>query len=116
MSRCGENATSRLAAGGDRGLTVRPFKLGPLGDLNQVIVALVKTIRGMAAGYLDCQDGARICKGLGIMRACLETVTLERIEKVCANAGRGAQGIVWFCKVQLGAGLHGVQRARAQRR
>ena len=25
---------------------------------------------------------------------------------------RGAQGIVWFCKVQLGAELHGEQRAR----
>mgnify|MGYP006338052341 CR=1 FL=1 len=49
----------------------RPFKLGPLGTLNQVIVALGKTIRAMAAGTLDSQVGARICNGLGIMRACL---------------------------------------------
>jgi hypothetical protein len=34
----------------------------------------------MADGTLDSQVGARICNGLGIMRACLETATLERIE------------------------------------
>jgi hypothetical protein len=56
------------------------FSLGPLGNLNQVIKGLSKTIRAMADGTIDTQDGARICNGLGIMRACLETVTLERIE------------------------------------
>ncbi len=56
------------------------FKLGPLGNLNQVTQGLGKTIRAMADGSLDSQVGARICNGLGIMRACLETVTLERIE------------------------------------
>jgi hypothetical protein len=55
----------------------RKFKLGHLGSLNQVIVALGKTIRAMADGSLDSQVGARICNGLGIMRACLETQKLE---------------------------------------
>ena len=58
----------------------RPFKLGPLGNLNQVTRALGKTIRAMADGSVDSQVGARVCNGLGIMRACLETATLERIE------------------------------------
>jgi hypothetical protein len=58
----------------------RPFKLGPLGTLNQVIVALGKTIRAIADGTLDSQVGARICNGLGIMRACLETQKLEQLE------------------------------------
>jgi hypothetical protein len=56
------------------------FKLGPLGNLNQVTKGLAKTIRAMADGSLDSQIGARICNGLGIMRACLETATLERLE------------------------------------
>jgi hypothetical protein len=56
------------------------FKLGHLGNLNQVIVALGKTIRAMADGSLDSQVGARICNGLGIMRACLETQKLEQLE------------------------------------
>ena len=56
------------------------FKLGPLGNLNQVTKGLAKTIRAMADGSLDSQVGARICNGLGIMRACLETAALERIE------------------------------------
>jgi hypothetical protein len=59
----------------------RPFKLGPLGTLNQIIVALGKTIRAMADGTLDSQVGARICNGLGIMRACLETQKLEQLEE-----------------------------------
>jgi hypothetical protein len=58
----------------------RLFKLGPLGTLNQIIVALGKTIRAMADGTLDSQVGARICNGLGIMRACLETQKLEQLE------------------------------------
>jgi hypothetical protein len=51
----------------------RRFKLGPLG--NQ------KTIRAMADGTLDSQVGARICNGLGIMRACFETQKLEQLEE-----------------------------------
>ena len=47
----------------------RKFKLGPLGSLNQVTQGLAKTIRAMADGTLDSQVGARICNGLGIMRA-----------------------------------------------
>ena len=34
----------------------------------------------MADGTLDSQVGARICNGLGIMRACLETRKLEQLE------------------------------------
>ena len=41
---------------------------------------LAKTIRAMADGTLDSQVGARICNGLGIMRACLETQRLEQLE------------------------------------
>ena len=58
----------------------RKFKLGPLGNLNQVTKCLAKTIRAMADGTLDSQVGARICNGLGIMRACLETQKLEQLE------------------------------------
>ena len=56
------------------------FKLGPLASLNQVTKGLAKTIRAMADGTLDSQVGARICNGLGIMRACLETQKLEQLE------------------------------------
>ena len=59
--------------------TPKQFKLGHLGNLNQVIVALGKTIRAMADGSLDSQVGSRICNGLGIMRQCLETQTLDRL-------------------------------------
>ena len=58
----------------------RKFRLGHLATLNQVIVALGKTIRAMADGSIDSQVGARICNGLGIMRACLETQKLEQLE------------------------------------
>jgi hypothetical protein len=58
----------------------RKFKLGPLGSLNQVTKGLAKTIRAMADGSLDSQVGARICNGLGMMRACLETQKLEQLE------------------------------------
>ena len=58
----------------------RKFSLGPLGTLNQVIKGLSKTIRAMADGTLDSQVGARICNGLGIMRACLETQKLKQLE------------------------------------
>src|SRR5215831_17388450 len=57
----------------------KQFKLGHLGTLNQVIVALGKTIRAMADDTLDSQVGSRICNGLGIMRQCLETQTLDRL-------------------------------------
>src|SRR5260221_10957990 len=59
---------------------LRKFKLGHLGNLNQVTKGLAKTIRAMADGTLDSQVGARICNGLGIMRACLETQRLELLE------------------------------------
>jgi hypothetical protein len=59
----------------------RKFKLGPLGSLNQVTKGLAKTIRAMADGTLDSQVGARICNGLGIMRTCLETAKLERLDE-----------------------------------
>ena len=35
----------------------------------------------MADGTLDSQVGARICNGLGIMRACFETQKLEQLEE-----------------------------------
>jgi hypothetical protein len=57
------------------------FKLGHLGNLNQVIKALGMTIRAMADGTLDSQVGARICNGLGIMRACLELQVMHRLEE-----------------------------------
>jgi hypothetical protein len=57
------------------------FTLGPLGNLNQVTKGLAKTIRAMADGTLDSQVGARICNGLGIMRACFETQKLEQLEE-----------------------------------
>jgi hypothetical protein len=46
----------------------------------EVTKGLAKTIRAMADGTLDSQVGARICNGLGIMRACLETQKLEQLE------------------------------------
>ena len=58
----------------------KKFELGPLGNLNQVVKALGRTIRAMADGSIDSQLGARISNALGIMRACLETATLERLE------------------------------------
>jgi hypothetical protein len=58
----------------------RKFKLGPLGNLNQVIKALGKTIRAMSDGSIDSQVGGRICNSLGIMRACLETQKLEQLK------------------------------------
>ena len=58
----------------------RKFKLGPLANLTQVTKGLAKTIRVMADGTLDSQVGARICNGLGMMRACLETQKQEQLE------------------------------------
>ncbi len=53
------------------------FNLTHLGTLNQVIKGLGKVIRAMADGTIDTADGARICAGLGIMRACLETAKID---------------------------------------
>jgi hypothetical protein len=72
-----------------RGIKKSKFKLGPLGNLNQVTKGLAKTIRAMADGSIDSQVGARICNGLGIMRACLETSTLQRIEERLAELETG---------------------------
>ena len=74
----------------------RKFKLGPLGTLNQVTKGLAKTIRAMAEGSLDSQVGARICNGLGIMRACLETQKLEQLEVRMSEISRllGARTVV----------------------
>ena len=55
--------------------------------MKQVIVALGKTIRAMADGSVDSQVGSRIANGLGIMRQCLETRTLDQLgERVNAAA------------------------------
>jgi hypothetical protein len=74
----------------------RKFKLGPLGNLNQVTKGLAKTIRAMADGTLDSQVGARICNGLGIMRACLETQKLEQLEVRMSEISRivGARAVI----------------------
>jgi hypothetical protein len=74
----------------------RKFKLGPLANLNQVTKGLAKTIRAMAEGSLDSQVGARICNGLGIMRACLETQKLEQLEARMREISRllGARTVV----------------------
>ena len=59
--------------------TPREFKLGHLGNLNQVIKALGVTIRAMAE-ELRQSSRCPICNGLGIMRACLETQKLDQLE------------------------------------
>ena len=61
-------------------MKTKQFRIGRLANLGQVIKALGKTIRAMADGSIDSQVGARICNGLGIMRACLETQKLEQLE------------------------------------
>jgi hypothetical protein len=95
----------------------RKFTLGPLGNLNQVTKGLAKTIRAMADGTLDSQVGARICNGLGIMRACFETQKLEqleaRMEKIIDH--------VPYTRIRTGEaevyvpGANGHDRARATR-
>jgi hypothetical protein len=74
----------------------RKFTLGPLANLNQVTKGLAKTIRAMADGSLDSQVGARICNGLGIMRACLETQKLEQLEARMSEISRllGARTVI----------------------
>jgi hypothetical protein len=61
-------------------MKTKQFRIGRLATLTQVIKALAKTIRAMSNGTIDTADGARICHGLGIMRACLETQKLEQLE------------------------------------
>jgi hypothetical protein len=61
-------------------MSTRQFRIGRLANLGQVIKALGKTIRAMSDGSLDSQVGARICNGLGIMRACFETQKLEQLK------------------------------------
>jgi hypothetical protein len=61
-------------------MKTKQFRIGRLATLGQVIKALGKTIRAMSNGSLDSQVGARICNGLGIMRACFETQKLEQLE------------------------------------
>jgi hypothetical protein len=61
-------------------MKTKQFRIGRLANLGQVIKALGKTIRAMADGSIDSQVGARICSGLGIMRACLETQKLGQLE------------------------------------
>jgi hypothetical protein len=43
----------------------------------------------MADGTLESQVGARICNGLGIMRACLETQKLEQLEAAWTRSPTG---------------------------
>ena len=86
----------------------KKFQLGHLGSLNQVVKALGKTIRAMADGSIDSQLGARICNGLGIMRACLETATLERLEERLHELQgevdqRGSYGISTNHRAAIGA-------------
>jgi len=59
----------------------KKFSLGPLGTLNQVTKGLAKTIRAMADGTLDTQVGARIRKGLCIMRAGLATFSAPTVNR-----------------------------------
>ena len=61
-------------------MKTKQFRIGRLATLGQVIKALGKTIRAMSDGSLDSQVGARICNGLGIMRACFETQKLQELE------------------------------------
>jgi hypothetical protein len=51
---------------------------------NKTLCALLRdpitSIAGRREDDIDSQVGARICNGLGIMRACLETQKLEQLE------------------------------------
>jgi hypothetical protein len=47
----------------------------------RALQSLRPTIRAMSDGSLDSQVGARICNGLGTMRACFETQKLEQLEE-----------------------------------
>jgi hypothetical protein len=71
---------------------------------------LAKTIRAMADGTLDSQ--IRICKGLGIMRACLETQKLEQLEaRMDEIAGRVARDRTNAALPARGPATHESQRA-----
>ena len=76
----------------------KQFRITRLATLGQVIKALGKTIRAMSDGSLDSQVGARICHGLGVLRACLETQKLEQLEARMAEISRllGARPVVSF--------------------
>ena len=77
----------------------KQFKLGHLGTVNQVIGALGKTIRAMADGTLESQVGSRICNGLGIMRQCLETQTLDRLgERLDQLENTRGEGVSYVAK------------------
>jgi hypothetical protein len=69
-------------------MRTKQFRIGRLANLGQVIKALGKTIRAMSNGSIESQDGARICNGLGIMRACLETQKLEQLEARMSEISR----------------------------
>ena len=62
------------------------FRLGRLHTIGHVVKALSKTLRAMASGKISTEDGARLCNGLGVLRATLETkrdeVIQARIEKL----------------------------------
>jgi hypothetical protein len=77
-------------------MKTKQFRIGRLATFGQVIKALGKTIRAMSDGSLDSQVGARICNGLGIMRACLETQKLEQLEVRMGEISRllGARTVV----------------------
>ena len=61
----------------------RPFKLGPLGTLNQVIVALGKSIRAMADGTFREDGGIELDRGkldAGLREALRERCLPEHVE------------------------------------
>ena len=66
-------------------MKTKQFRIGRLATFGQVIKALGKTIRAMSDGSLDSQVGARICNGLGIMRACLEMAALVPPPRPCLS-------------------------------
>jgi hypothetical protein len=74
---------------------------------NQWMKGLAKTIRAMADGTLDSQVGARICNGLGIMRACLETQKLEQLE---ARMDEIAGGVAQRCAARERTSTYEAQR------
>jgi hypothetical protein len=76
----------------------KQFRITRLATLGQVIKALGKTIRAMSNGELNTQDGARICHGLGVLRACLETQKLEQLEARMSEISRllGARTVAPF--------------------
>jgi hypothetical protein len=98
----------------------KKFKLGHLGNLNQVIKALGQTLRAMASGELDGQLGARLCSGLGILRSAMETQQLQIIEQKLdelqsAAAQGGFYGHRQMARTRgLSSTIWGIARSRAQ--